>query len=772
MKGQAITIASVVACGIASYVTLRSAYGSLQAACDAYYASQRFADVFVHLKRAPDTLLSRIESIPGVAVAESRLVEPVMLPMDDLAQPASGQLIGVGLEREAGLDAPFVTRGRMPQPGQEGEVALLAAFAEAHGLEPGAKLPVVINGTRRDLVVVGIVMSPEYVFALPAGGVTVDAKRFAVLWMDRASVGPAFQLDGAFDDVVLRLQPGASERAVADQLDTLLEPYGGLGAVSRDRQPSNFAVSNQLGRLRSYAFIGPVTFLSVAAFLVNVVLARLVHLQRPQIATLKALGYTNREIGLHFLELALIVVVGGAAVGVGLGAWLGHGMLGLFQRYFQFPSFPYLLDARVLGTSVAVSVAAGSVGALTTVRRVSRLAPAEAMQPETPPTYRETLLERLGPGRLLSAAARMVLREVTRRPVRLALSVLGIALGVAVIVSGAFIRGSVDAVVSVEFETAQRDDLSISFTQATDGSALRELSHLPGVLQVEGLRTVPVRIRNGYRFRDLVVTGHPDGQLRRVAEWPPRLIPVPEDGVLLTEVLGQRLGLRVGDFVQVEVREGNRPIKSVRVAGLSREMFGMNAHMSLPALYALLDETDTISLALLKIDDRQEDAIDAELKKMRRVASVARRRDVIAEFNRQSAQSQRTTSVILTIFGAMLAVGVVYNNARIALSMRSRDLASLRVLGFTRREISAVLLGELATYVALAIVPGLVLGRLLATAMMSASDPELYRIPAVITTGTYVFSAGVTVLAGLVSALLVRQQLDRLDLIAVLKARE
>jgi putative ABC transport system permease protein len=600
----------------------------------------------------------------------------------------------------------------------------------------------------------------------------VDPKRFAAIWMDRASVGPAFQRDGAFDDVVVRLQPGASEREVIDGLDRLLEPYGGLGAVSRDRQPSNFAVSNQLGRLKSIAVIGPVTFLSVAAFLVNVVLSRLVHLQRPQIATLKALGYTNLEIGLHFLELVLIVVVGGAVIGIGVGAWLGHGMLGLYRRYFQFPSFVYRLDAQLLATSVAVSLVAGSVGALAAVRSVARLAPAEAMQPEAPPTYRPTLLEQLGLGRLLSAAARMVLREVTRRPVRLLLSVLGVALGVAVIVSGAFIGGAVDAIVELEFETAEREDLSVAFTQAIDGSALRELSHLPGVLGVEGLRVVPARIRNGYRYRDLTVTGHSNGQLRRVFEWPPRLIAIPDEGVLLTEVLGERLGVGVGDFVQIEVREGNRPIKSVRVAGLTKEMFGLNAHMSLPALYGLLDETDTVSLALLKIDDSKEDAIDAELKKMPRVASVSRRKDIIAQFNRQSTESQRTTSVVLTIFGALLSVGVVYNNARIALSMRSRDLASLRVLGFTRREISAVLLGELATYVALAIAPGLILGRLLASAIMSASDPELYRIPAVVTTGTYVFSAGVTVLAGLLSALLVRRQLDKLDLVAVLKARE
>lgn len=771
MIGQAMTIAVVVACGIASYVTLRTAYGSLLSARDSYYESQRFADVFVHLKRAPDPLLSRIEATPGVATAESRLVETVMLPMADLPEPATGRLVGIrGTPR---LDAPVVRSGRMPEPDREDEVAVLEAFARAHSLEPGATLPVVLNGTLRTLRVVGVVMSPEYVFALPAGAVVADDARFAVLWMDRSVVGPAFQLDGAFDDLVLRLQPGASERDVIDRVDSLLEPYGGLGAVARDRQPSNFVVSNELHQLANYALVGPLISLSIAAFLVNVVLSRLVYLQRPQIATLKAVGYTNGEIGLHYLELVLVVVLAGAALGIALGAWLGRGMLGLYARYFDFPAFPYRLDARVVATSVAVSIVAGAAGALATVRRVARLVPAEAMLPEAPPTYRPSILERFGAGRILSAAARMVLRELTRRPLRLSLSVIGIAMGIAIVVSGASISGAVDAIVSLQYERAQREDLSVGFTQAVDATALRELAHVPGVTSAEGLRTVPIRIRNGYRFREIALTGHPDAaQLSRVFEWPGRVVAIPDQGVLLTDVLADRLGVGVGDLVEVEVLEGQRPTRSVRVAALAHEMFGLNAHMSMTALHALLDETDVVSSALLSIDPRLEPAVDDALKRMPRVAAVARRRDVIEQFERQSAESMHTTSLVMTLFGAAIAVGVVYNNARVALSMRARDLASLRVLGFTRAEISAVLLGELATYVLLAIAPGLVLGKLLATWIMGVSDAEMFRMPSVVTPGTYVFSAAVTALAALASALVVRRELDRLDLVAVLKARE
>jgi putative ABC transport system permease protein len=367
----------------------------------------------------------------------------------------------------------------------------------------------------------------------------------------------------------------------------------------------------------------------------------------------------------------------------------------------------------------------------------------------------------------------MVLREITRRPLRLALSIFGIAAGIATIVSARGMGGAIDAIVDAQFERAQREDVSVAFTQAIDGRAIAELSHVPGVLAAEPQRMVAVRVRSGHRFREVALTGHPKGEtMRRVIEWPARVVPIPDDGVLLTDKLAEVLGVRIGDDVDIELLEGDRRTRRVRVTAVAHEMFGLNAHMALDALHAMLDETEVVTGALLAIDASAETRIDEALKKLPKVAAVSRRRDVIDEFNRQSAEYMRSTALILTMFGCTIAFGVVYNNARVALSMRSRDLASLRVLGFTRREISAVLLGELATYVALAIVPGLWLGKLLMEWIMSVNDPEIYRMPTVISPGTYVLAAMVTAISAAASALLVRRELDRLDLVGVLKARE
>jgi putative ABC transport system permease protein len=773
LSGQAITIALVVACGIAGYVSMQSACSSLQAAGDRFYEETRFADVFVHLERAPNEVAARVATLPGVAAVEPRVVDSVLLPLADMPEPAVGKVVTLPASGRPALSDIVLRAGRLPTPGRADEAVLLASFAREHGLDTGSTVPAVINGVLRDVRIVGLAMSPEYVFATTGEGI-VDMRRLAVLWMDRDAIAPAFQLDGAFDDLVLRLQPGASDAAVIDRVDRLLAPYGGLGAVPRRKQPSAFMLAQELDQLRALATLVPAIFLGVAAYLLNVVLSRLVGLQRGQIATLKAVGYTNREVGVHFAKLVAAITLLGTALGIGLGAWLGRGMLGLYRPYFELPNMTYRLDLGVTATGVAVSLAAAAVGAYWTLRKVVRLPPAEAMQPEAPPTYRPTLVERLGLARALGGLGRMVMRELLRRPLRTVLSVLGLSLAVMGLVTSRFGYDAVDAFETALFDTSQRDDLAVTLRNPAPDSAARELRHVPGVLATETLRVAPVRVRFGARYRDVALIGHPAGaQLRRVFRWPPRQIAVPGQGVMLTTKLGEILGVHLGDDVVLEVLEGDRRVVRAPVVAFADEVFGLQVHASERTVHRLLGEGEGVTTVAMRVDPLLEDAVARRLSDMPNVASVSRRRTVRADFHARTGETLWIESLVLLAFSVVIAIGVVYNDARVALSVRARDLASLRVLGFTRREISTVLLGELATDVILAIVPGLLLGWLVLTrGMPRLVDAELMRYPVVASSKTFAIAVLVLFAAALATGLVVRRKLDRLDLVAVLKTRE
>lgn len=771
LKGQMFTIALVVAAGIAAFVSLRGAYDSLQLARAAFYERHGFAHVFGHLERAPVSISAELEKIEGVSRVETRVVESAMVPLPEIPEPLRGQVISAS--PDDALNRLALRDGRWFEPGKNDEVVLIESFARAHDIGPGGTLPAVINGKLRTLRVVGIAMSPEYVFPVTIGDLAPDPERFVVMWMNREALAAAFRMDGAFNSVAMALQPGASEQAVIVAVDHVLAPYGGLGAYERSKQPSERTLQGEFVQLRSMVLVLPLIFLGVAAFLVNVVLSRLIHLQRNEIATLKAVGYSDTEIGAHFFKLVLSVVVSGAVVGLGLGGYLGSGLVDIYSAYFDFPNLGFALDLRSALLAVGVSFVSATVGAFGAVRQVVRMAPAEAMRPPAPTRYRRSLLDRLGLTRALGPAFAMMLRELRRRPLRALSSALAIAASVGLMVVGGFYYDGMRELVYIQFSEVMQEDLAVAFAQPRPERAARELAHVPGVLEVEGLRAVPVRFRSEHLFRDGAVLGYPDGaRLRQLRDRYGRPVPLPPEGAVLSAALADILHVGPGDGIDIDVQQGERSKRRLEVTGVVDDTFGLQAHMRASALHALLGESSSFDLALLRIDPAQSSVVDARLKEMPWVLSVTRRETLVQRFEDQSAGLIITMSLIILAFAATITVGVVYNNARVALSMRARDLASLRVLGFSRAEVSAMLLGEMAIQVLIAIPIGLLFGYGLVHAMMTTIDPEQFRMPVILTDRGYAAAVIVALLASAGSGLLVRRRIDRLDLIGVLKTRE
>lgn len=773
VKGQALAIIVIMSCGVAAFIMTRSALSSLEATRERYYDRHQFAHVFGSLKRAPMSLADRIAEIPGVARVSTRVVRDVTLDIRDLAEPAVGRLVSLP-EREdsSDLNTIYLRRGRFPDPGRDDEVLISEAFAIANNLNPGDTFAAVINGRKKTLHIVGVALSPEYIFQMRAGDFFPDDKRFALLWMARRPLEFAFDMRGAFNDLALTLAPGANEKEVLRRLDLLTADYGGTGAFGRDEQMSHKFVSDEFENLRNIARIAPNIFLGVAAFLLNVVLSRLVLSQREQIAALKAFGYSNLAVGWHYLKFALVIVGlglgGGVLGGVAQGQWLTH----LYARFYRFPVLEFRYDPSVFIEGAAITLFASFVGVIWAVRRAVMLPPAEAMRPPNPPNYRPTIIERMGLERLLSPAARMVLRNLERKPVSATLAVIGLAFGSAILIMGFFIGDAFDWLVELQFDLQQRQNVSVSFIEPRPGRVAHELDNLPGVLAVEPFRSTPVRLRHGPRSKRMGLLGMVgDPRLHRLLDEQNRPIILPPDGLVLGNWLAGYLGVKSGDFVTVEVLEGQRPIADVVVSAVVKEVVGANAYMRVDALNRLLREDDSISGGYLIADKKQVKELYRELKERPAVAAAQVKEAMIQNFTDIQAENMRIIKTFYIAFGCIIAVGVVYNAAQVALAERSRDLASLRVLGFTRGEISGILLGELAIVVLLSLPVGSALGYGLAWVIANTVDSEAIRLPIVIFPATYSIAALVILTAATVSALIVRRKLDHLDLVAVLKTQ-
>ncbi len=774
LRAQVAAIGVVAAFGIATVLVTYSSYRSLVLARAAYYADYRFADVFARLTRAPESLARRLAAIGGVAAVETRVVTDVTLDVPGLAEPATGRLVSVPAGRRPILNDVHLRRGRYLEPGDRHAVLASEAFAGANHLDVGDRLGAVINGRWQTLEIVGIAISPEYTYEIRGGAdLLPDNRRFGVLWMERESLGPAFDMEGAFNDVTLALAPGADEAAVIERVDRLLARYGGVGAYGHDEQVSARFLRDEIAQNRVSGTIVPAIFLGVAAFLLNVVLARLVGTEREQIGVLKAFGYSNRTIGLHYLTLALVALGLGSAGGVALGIWWGKAINAVYQQYYRFPELPYRLDAAAVGLAVLVSVAAATVGALAAVRRAAALPPAEAMRPEPPPRFRAGPAERLGLHRLFAVPGRIVLRNLERRPVKAALSAAGIALSVTILLVGRYFYDAFDGLLDLQFREVQREDVTVAFTLPQPRGVGFELAHLPGVLRAEPYRAVPVRIRAAYRSRRTAILGlAPSGELRRLVDGRRRRVPLPSEGLLLTAKLGDVLDVRPGDTVTVEVMEGGRPVRPVAVAGLIDEPLGLSAYMAAAALDRLAGEGATRSGAFLATDPRAEERLFTRLKRLPAIQGMSSRQAAVTSFQETIGHSMGIATAVLILCASAIAVAVVYNSARIALSERARELASLRVLGFTRGEITRMLLGEQAALTVAAIPVGLLAGYGFCALLSRTYQWELFRLPLVVSGRTYVFAAGVVLLATIASGLLIRRRLNRLDLVSVLKTRE
>lgn len=778
IRMQVVAIAMVIIGGVGIFIMSLSTLDSLYQSRETYYRNYHFADVFASLKRAPLSLATRIADIPGVAKIETRVVSYVTIEVDGFDDPISGHLISLpdnsGPNNSRGLlNQIYLTEGHLLTPGTDNEVIISQEFAQAHQLKMGDKLRITINGRRKNITVVGMAQSPEYIYQIAPGELFPDFKRYSVMWMAQKSLASAYDMDGAFNNVTLTLNTGAIAQTVIDRLDSLLKPYGGIGAYARKDQLSNRFLTEELRQLETMATVFPVIFLGVAAFLLNVVISRLISLQREQIASLKGFGYSNVAIGFHYGKLVLLITGIGVIGGIGVGIWMGKGMSNIYQDFYSLPFLIYILRPSIIISAALISILSALVGTVYAVANAAKLAPAEAMRPEPPTTFRATLLERMGLQKRFSQPTRMILRHIERRPVRSLLTTLGIAMACGTMMIGGFQRGAIEHMVNVQFSVSQREDMQVNFHEPTALRSLYSLQNIQGVEYAEGFRNVPAKLQFEHRSYRTALQGiQADSQLMRLLDSDIKIFEVPENGVVITDYLAELLHIQNGDILSIEVLEGRRPTLQVPVLATTKQYLGVNVYMRRDNLNRLLDEDRMISGALIAVGENDRSAVYSKLKDMPRVAGVVERQSSIQAFYETLAETVLFFTLISTLLGGSIAFGVVYNCMRITLSERNRELASLRVLGFERSEVAYILLGEMFLLTLIAIPFGLLLGYGLCAYLSSQFATDLYRIPLIINNNTFAFAASVVIVSSLLSALMIWNKLANLDMVATLKTKE
>jgi putative ABC transport system permease protein len=768
---QGLAIAVVLACGVAILLTAFGMNTALTDTRDAYYERNRFADIFAEANRAPLTILPDILEISGVYAAEPRVEGSVILDLPGRDEVAMGRVLSWPVDDAPLLNVPVLQNGTYPA--RPDDVMVTTAFAEANGFVIGDVFHANLNGQRRALTITGTALSPEFIYTIGPGALMPDNEGYGILWMTEPSVAAAFDMAGAFNHLSLRISTDAVPEDVMDAVDALLDAYGGLGAYDRSGQVSDSFVSAEIEQLQGMAIVVPPIFFAISAFLVGMVMSRIVALDRAQIGLLKALGYSNFEVCLHYLLLAALIAVLGVAIGWGLGTILARAMAWQYARFFDFPYLLFRVPLWVYAISGLAALLTTMLGAARAALMASRLAPALAMQPHATPLFRRTLIDRIMAGMRLRQTTIMVLRSIIRWPVRSMLTAAGLGAATSTVIAAGFMNGSLNHMIDLAFNQSYRGDAMILLTRDMPRDALPEVARLPGVLQVEPQQFHAATLRNGPREKRVSLEARPsDATLSRVIGADGRAITAPPGSILLSERLAAALDLSVGETVEVAFMTGRRETHDLLITGLVEQYLGLGAYADIDFLDAQFRRSPRMSTVNVLIDERHLPELHAALQETPALAGLISMTDNRRSFEETISANITVVNSIYAAIAILITVGVAYNGARIQMSERARELASLRILGFSRAEVSSVLVGETMVLAILAQPLGWLMGAWIATALSNSFSSDLYAVPLVLEPAIFARASLVVLAASLVSVLLVRRRIDRMDLVAVMKTRE
>ncbi|BBM85220.1 ABC transporter permease [Candidatus Uabimicrobium amorphum] len=770
MKWQCVAISLVLACGIAMFVMSISTRKSLIQTQKIYYDNYGFAHIFSNVKRAPLSLQKRIAKIPGIVKVQSEIVVDVTLDFAEAKEPCIGRFITIGNGPHRKL---YLRKGRFVNPNSNSEVMISESFFNARNFKLGDHVVALFNGHKKKLKIVGVVLCPEYILEIRPGDLFPDQKHFGVFWIKYNELAAAFDMQGAFNTINIYLMKNSSTKKVITMVDRLLKPYGGSGAYDRSEQISNRYVSEEINQLANMAKVAPTIFLLVSIFLLYVVFTRLISAQREQIAILKAFGYRHREVGIHYFKFACLITIPGLIFGTFLGVMLGRNLTRMYTKFYHFPIFHFSLDVEVIIYAILISLFTAFFGVFRVVRRAIKLPAAEAMRPEPPPIYKPTFFERAGLSKFLSQRERMVMRHLERNLGKSCFASLGIAMSVSILVLSGFMSDAISYVIETEFHLAKRHDISLIFNEPTSHFVKNSVAKLPGVLYQESFRSVATHLHAKHRSRRLAIMGlQQNSRLYYLLDMHRKRIHLPTKGLLVSKMLAELMQLRVGDFVTIEVLSGQRPICQVQICGIINDFSGLNAYMEKNALHHLLREGSCASGIFATIDSSRKAQLYTKVKSLPHVASVSIKSSLVENFKKTLAENLLVMKMMNVIFAVIIAFGVVYNTVRISLAEKSRDFATLRVLGFTHSEVSGILLGELAVVTLVALPIGIAIGYALVMLSVVGLASEIFRVPPIIYGSTYAFAIIIVITATIISGFFVRKKLYKLDLISVLKTRE
>jgi len=768
-KGQFISISLMVILALTIYVSFSMVGDNLNNSIYDYYNITNFGDIFVDVVRVPKVAIDQLHNIEGIELAQGRISSDVPLRVDDPDEKVTVRITSVPKESHI-INDLYVIEGN-GLTGNSKSAVVLQQFSNARGIELEDKITPYIAGREYSLDIVGIVGSPEYIYLMENEQSLIPApEKFGVIYVTEDFAQSVLGYQGSYNEIVIKVKDSHINRldSIVDEIEEQLDRYGVRQTTKREDQLSHFMMMQEVDQLDVMATAITLLFLIVAAVIINVMLSRIVKNDRTSIGVMKALGYSNLQIMLHYTKFSLAIGLVGSLIGIGLSIPISMSFTSLYIMFMNIPLFQmrvyyvYFIYG-VLLTSV-FCVVSGVIGA----RSVTKILPADSMKPEAPKSGGRIFLERFkNIWSRISFSWKMVIRNILRNKRRAAFLVVGIALTYGITMVPVFMSSVWTNIFTVHYGEFQRMNYNIDFTSPMSNNAMRELSKIIEVDDIEPKSEIPFEFRNGWRKKSVMTIGllsetefynfkSPSGQR----------LGLPREGMLLSERLAESLHVSVGDEVLVKNFMPGKEDAYIEVKGIIEQHLGTNAYMDIDALNELLGEKGMITGVLM---NSRDDVVNnlRDVKNIRQIQSVEDMKNSFIEFMDMIIYSVG----VMMLFGGVLGFAIVYNITIISISERLMEFSSLRVMGFEKKEIYKMVSRENGLLSVLGILFGVPLGYGMCAGIISAISMDMVGIPLIINTSTYFTTAFATIVFIGIAQLATVRKIYKIDFLEALKNR-
>jgi putative ABC transport system permease protein len=767
-KGQFISITVIVAVALCIYIMFSVTSINLQNAVDSYYKITNISDLTAEVVRIPQGALEDLKSIHGITEVQGRVSFDVPLEVSDKDEKVNIRILSLP-DGGGTVNKLYGLEGTAARSDDENSVILLKQFAEARNIKVGDIITPRINGRLHNLKVCAIASSSEFIYLMENEQSLMPVpEKFGIVYASEAFSQSIFGYRGYYNEVMIKTDGQSKIDDIIDLVEKKLDKYGVKKITKLEDQLSNDVLVQELDGIKMMSSILPVMFLMVAAIIISIMLSRIVNNDRIAIGILKALGYGNLGILSHYTKYALLIGLSGSLLGITGGMLLAIPMSKVYVYYFNIPLFGVKIQYNYIIYSIILTslfcIASGLFGA----RGVLHILPADSMRPEAPKAGKRILIERITVlWRHVPFSWKMIIRNIMRNKRRFAFLVLGLALAYAINIVPLYMGDAMISMFELQYGEYQKMDYTIQFKKPLNERVIVDIKHLADIKQIEPRIEYPFELINGWKKKTVNIIGVPlNTDFHVFMDRNNAMIQLPEKGILITEAIAKELDAERGDIITVKSFIPGKEDVELHVTNIFKQYLGANAYMNIEAMDELfLDKQLITGVSVVSENDLKEELKD--IKNISSVLSIIDMKDVFVDF----LDTINIAIGFYILFGGILSFALIYNATIIGISERMTEFASLRIMGFDKRDVYRMISKENFIIAGIAVIAGIPFGAAMIRGMIEFFSSDMMTLPVMYPVKVFILAAVATMLFVAVAQLATLKKIYKINFIDALKSR-